>query len=132
MDKVYEGSLLNQFALAASDTEHSLFRERNPVDVNPFFVNDYVVHDKDLWRNCVDDQPLNLRAWVKQERLLATRNLHFGQHQLLWECAELQAAEAFPSGFPNEVAVTESQFRHLIKGQSTRGTHSLNVDGYET
>ncbi|KAK6836384.1 hypothetical protein PG987_006879 [Apiospora arundinis] len=33
MDKVYEGSLLNLFALAASDTEDSLFRKRDPMDV---------------------------------------------------------------------------------------------------
>ncbi|KAK8859717.1 heterokaryon incompatibility protein [Apiospora arundinis] len=133
MEKVYEGSLLNLFALAASDTEHSLFWKRDPRDVNPVAINDYMIYemDEDFWRNCVDERPLNLRAWVKQERLLATRNLHFGQEQLLWECAELQAAEAFPSGLPKWVKVPGPPLRHFLKAEPTRGTSSLDVDVYD-
>ncbi|KAK7993798.1 hypothetical protein PG989_007179 [Apiospora arundinis] len=124
MDKVYEGSLLNLFALAASDTEHSLFRKRDPMDVNPVVINDYMLHKKKFWLNRVEERPLNLRGWVKQERLLATRNLHFGQDQLLWECAELQAAEAFPSGLPTWGGYCPlHNFAHFLK----RNLHAVPI-----
>ncbi|KAF3015528.1 hypothetical protein E8E14_000633 [Neopestalotiopsis sp. 37M] len=38
------------------------------------------------------------RGWVFQERFLAPRVLHFGEQQMLWECATLDACEIYPSG----------------------------------
>lgn len=38
-------------------------------------------------------QPLMTRAWVFQERLLSPRFLHFGAHELIWECMELTSCE---------------------------------------
>ena len=37
--------------------------------------------------------PLLSRAWVLQERLLSSRVLYFGQHELFWECKEVAACE---------------------------------------
>lgn len=37
-------------------------------------------------RNDVRGSPLSKRGWTLQERLLATRILHFGEDELLWEC----------------------------------------------
>lgn len=45
--------------------------------------------------------PVNIRAWVVQERLLAPRVLHFGQTQVIWECRELSACELYPHGLPD-------------------------------
>lgn len=39
-------------------------------------------------------------AWVVQERLLAERVVHFGRHQIMWECREKEACEIFPNGLP--------------------------------
>lgn len=39
------------------------------------------------------DFPLLQRAWVLQERLLSPRVLHFGRHELMWECMEATACE---------------------------------------
>jgi hypothetical protein len=38
------------------------------------------------------DNPLRSRAWTLQERELSRRNIHFGKHQLLWECRKLKAS----------------------------------------
>jgi hypothetical protein len=40
-----------------------------------------------------NQQPLMTRAWVFQERLLSPRFLHFGAHELIWECMELTSCE---------------------------------------
>jgi hypothetical protein len=40
------------------------------------------------------------RGWVFQERYLPPRLLHFGKHQILWQCHELHASENFPQGMP--------------------------------
>ncbi|KAF2810766.1 HET-domain-containing protein [Mytilinidion resinicola] len=32
------------------------------------------------------DHPLTTRGWVLQERLLSPRVLHFGKHEMMWEC----------------------------------------------
>jgi len=37
--------------------------------------------------------PLLTRAWAFQERLLATRIVHFADHELVWECKETQRCE---------------------------------------
>lgn len=39
---------------------------------------------------------LRSRAWTLQERGLSRRNIHFGKHQLLWECRELKASAQLP------------------------------------
>jgi hypothetical protein len=40
-----------------------------------------------------DFNPLNSRAWAFQERLLATRIVHFADHEMIWECHEGQRCE---------------------------------------
>ncbi|KAL5317895.1 hypothetical protein ACEPPN_014995 [Leptodophora sp. 'Broadleaf-Isolate-01'] len=37
--------------------------------------------------------PLLTRAWAFQEKLLATRIVHFADHELVWECKETQRCE---------------------------------------
>lgn len=39
--------------------------------------------------------PLNQRAWVLQERLLAPRILHFGGQQIMWQCQTMTLAEGY-------------------------------------
>lgn len=45
------------------------------------------------WFEDVSESPLNRRAWVLQERLLAPRVLHFLPSQVSWECGETLAWE---------------------------------------
>ncbi|EEU37905.1 uncharacterized protein NECHADRAFT_88205 [Fusarium vanettenii 77-13-4] len=48
------------------------------------------------------DMPLNSRAWVIQEHLLAPRTIHFGD-SIVWECREMTAKQLFlrSSVFPS-------------------------------
>lgn len=56
------------------------------------FLSDYYIYAK-------VQQPLGLRAWTFQERVLAPRILSLGQGELFWDCLELQgASESFPQG----------------------------------
>ena len=38
-------------------------------------------------------EPLHQRGWALQERYLATRTLHFGSHQIFWNCQTLSQSE---------------------------------------
>lgn len=60
----------------------------------------YILRMADTWNEFVTSSPLNLRAWVCQERLLSPRVLHFTSHQLFWECGQLSASEDWPDGVP--------------------------------
>jgi hypothetical protein len=44
-------------------------------------------------RSSNEFNPLLTRAWAFQERLLATRIVHFADHELVWECKETQRCE---------------------------------------
>lgn len=59
-----------------------------------------LIYDEDLRENELEKAPLNQRAWVLQERLLAPRVLHFCESQLFWECHEREACEKFPDQLP--------------------------------
>ena len=54
------------------------------------------------------DAPVNTRAWVVQERLLAPRTLHFGRDQLFWECRTFEACESFPGGLPQSLQLEDT------------------------
>jgi hypothetical protein len=41
----------------------------------------------------VTSGPLNVRGWVLQERVLASRTVHFAQEQVYWECDQLTISE---------------------------------------
>lgn len=43
--------------------------------------------------NTTEINPLLERAWAFQERLLATRIVHFTEHELIWECKKSQRCE---------------------------------------
>ena len=47
------------------------------------------------------DQPLLRRGWVMQEKLLATRVIHFTGSDLIWECHTGAAAESYPIQVPD-------------------------------
>lgn len=109
MKDVYQNSLCNIASTGASNTEESMFVERDPLMVQPcmmttdwsvFASNKGIVVEQEFWEAGVSDAPLNRRGWVIQERLLAPRVLHFGKEQLFWECHEIDACETFPRGVP--------------------------------
>jgi hypothetical protein len=59
-----------------------------------------VVLDASFWDELVNEAPVNKRAWVLQERMMAPRVLHFCKDQIAWECPECDQAETRPLGIP--------------------------------
>jgi hypothetical protein len=115
MHKVYSNGYCNIAATGARDSSHGLFVERDIRRLQPSTidihwrsggVNSFEVVFWEMWKQEVADAPLNQRAWVVQERLLAPRVLHFGQQQLLYECCEFDACEQYPHGLPPALANT--------------------------
>ncbi|KAM0806286.1 heterokaryon incompatibility protein-domain-containing protein, partial [Usnea florida] len=120
MMKVYENSYCNISALAATNSEQGCFFKRPPWCISRTIVEtswdnelnaSYDIYPEYFWPVFVDAAPLNSRAWVFQERLLAPRILHYGRNQLFWECLELDACETYPDGLPCTDTVPHSNYR---------------------
>lgn len=114
MGKVYSNAFLNVAATLSSDGTESLFQDRPSDPIRPSKLSldidgtphNYYIMDGNIWRDEIDNAPLNSRGWVFQERFLARRILHFGPRQLGWECRELEALEIFPNGLPRGFTTT--------------------------
>ncbi|KAH7401041.1 heterokaryon incompatibility protein-domain-containing protein, partial [Phaeosphaeria sp. MPI-PUGE-AT-0046c] len=124
MKDIYRNAAFCIAATHAADSTAGLFHERDnravcPLDIdiswqNPRAMNGasmqefqmlptglYSVvceHLNEIW--LIDDAPLNQRAWVAQERYLATRVLHFTEEAVFWQCFASWSTEAFPDGLP--------------------------------
>lgn len=60
----------------------------------------FTVLSQDYFREALYRQPIGSRAWVMQERLLATRVLTVGHGELFWDCQKIpHASEFLPNGF---------------------------------
>jgi hypothetical protein len=103
---VYSGLFCDIAATACSNgTERIVSRHGTPkvplkVQIG---VDKYRGEEQMLWQDLVDDAPLCQRAWVCQERLLCSRNLHFGSNQLLWECDHHLLCETYPAEMPHQI-----------------------------
>ncbi|OAG14702.1 HET-domain-containing protein [Alternaria alternata] len=63
-------------------------------------TGEYTVVSGDYFREALHKQPIGSRAWVMQERLLATRVLSIGHGELFWDCQQVpHASESLPYGF---------------------------------
>lgn len=78
------------------------------------------------------ENPLTLRAWAFQERLLSKRILHFGQQELVWEChagVECECGHCGQTngwlGLPPQPSV-QKQFRDSVDLNEDRWTASLD------
>jgi heterokaryon incompatibility protein (HET) len=81
--------------------------------------------DVAFWDDLVEQAPVNRRAWVLQERVMAPRVLHFCINQIAWECSEFQDAEGHPEGLPILRArlgdiVDEGRLKSLTKTDGLR------------
>lgn len=116
MGKVYECSWVNISATGFKNGSAGLFIRRNPSLLRPVKFNLNIQDTsrkepsavskgryyclEDFWDAGVTAAPLMQRAWVFQERVLASRVLHIGECQMFWECRQLEASEIFPEGTP--------------------------------
>jgi hypothetical protein len=110
MGKIYSHAIINIAATGASDSNNHLNHTKsNDASVALFTwavepSREYIVVDDDLaWRESFMNKPLLKRGWVMQERLLATRVIHFTGPELLWECRTLAASESYPKQLPKSL-----------------------------
>jgi hypothetical protein len=103
MGSIYQGS---QITLAAANGDHAdagLFAVRNPHAWRPCPIYQEVLANgrscqiyAQLPRDDLYDTPLDTRAWVFQEEILARRTLKFTPKGLRWSCASFCMSEATP------------------------------------
>ncbi len=130
MGEVYRHAFLNiQAGRDAEALEMGLFRAPADRNVDPFTVGiarqvtksrvrgrpppspisingTFSIVEEDFARDELLGNPINRRGWVLQERLLSHRIIHFGAHQVFWECRQLLACETFPEGLPKTIPKT--------------------------
>ncbi len=114
MDKVYTHAFCNISATAAMDSSEGLFQWRDQkrkwvdtvtvktedLDVTAQPTVECTISDLEFWDEKVENAPVNKRAWVLQERLLAPRVIHWCKDQIAFECREMDRAECRPGDLP--------------------------------
>ena len=75
----------------------------------------YILIPKRFWDEQLDCAPLSHCGWFFSERWLAPRILHFSSDQLLWECCELNASEAYPHGIPATTCGITFEVHHELR-----------------
>lgn len=144
MDQVYSNAVLNIAATAAKDSRQGLFSKRHPLTVQLCKVDigwdhvkedpateysakenrgDYAIVCVSTWEDEVNRSPLVRRAWICQERLLSRRNLHYGNGQVFWECAQHGASELFPKGYKE---IYNSQTKQKIRSRKIELSDGLD------
>ncbi|KAF2014485.1 HET-domain-containing protein [Aaosphaeria arxii CBS 175.79] len=109
MGKTYSTGVINIGATGCADSNCSLFERDSSGSASVGLItwaiapaNKYVVVENSIcWLKDFLDQPLLRRAWVVQERLLATRMVHFTKSGLMWECRSLAATDTYPRKVPD-------------------------------
>lgn len=114
MGDIYRYCYCNIAATRSGDSNGGMFATREPRSVKPLKLALTIANNIDgdkhhgvyycwkdgVWRNLVENAPLNKRGWVLQERLLAPRVLHFSDY-IFWECKSVSACEITPTGKPD-------------------------------
>ncbi|KAF3006917.1 hypothetical protein E8E13_011222 [Curvularia kusanoi] len=113
MQDVYSFATFNIAATAAKDGNVGLFYQRHPRETEPFNVDVAWILDDTIDKsgrkfrnlkcsadqvvfNAIDESPLNLRAWVIQERFLSRRIIHYSRKEVIWECHKSFVSELDP------------------------------------
>jgi hypothetical protein len=140
MGQVYSNSYLNIAASASSDGQRGLFHRRDPLAaasciINPSWPNwerePLVCYDKVDTHSELHRSVLNERAWVLQERLLASRAVNFTEKQIWWTCRIITASESYPNGYPMEDDLNKWNLWNkgaLVHGDADRGKLCLVWD----
>lgn len=102
MATVYVGAVVTLSALGSPDSNGGFYL-RPPKEKTDFVYRHDITLGSQRYRVfvCEPDSPhisgpLMERAWTYQERELSPRILHFGRHNLIWECKQLTATTSLP------------------------------------
>lgn len=96
MGDVYQGSYLTIAAVSAVGNHESLFTKAHPLMLESYSPKHLLTFEETGREHWWDIQPPNQpaellysRAWVLQERLLASRTLEFTKGGIRWHCAQI-------------------------------------------
>ncbi|KAL8688973.1 MAG: hypothetical protein Q9218_005243 [Villophora microphyllina] len=102
MGAIYENSFCNIAASNAANGDEGLFTSRTLFDIRPCLVENedesygltcWIYEDEEQGRRVFEEGPLSRRAWVAQESIMSPRILHFGAHQMYWQCSVFATCE---------------------------------------
>lgn len=104
MGHIFRNAFTCFAATSARDSSGGLFFDRDPQSLRPLQVEahwstgqkNFLCEDREIWHNIIGSSVLTRRAWIVQERVFATRVIHFTNQQLFWECLTMEACEAYP------------------------------------
>jgi hypothetical protein len=118
MRSVYKNASLNIAASGAANSSVGLSFERNPLAFQPFRVNidsAIWVYPPDWPAHEIRTSPLNMRAWVLQERVLSKRIIHFTVAGVRWECMTDLASEVYSPGSIDDIRRMSSKSQNFKK-----------------
>lgn len=106
MASVYRNSYIMIAATKSADdstgcfSDESSFGKDNQITMTwpegenyQFYIREKIYHFGSISSQSISLFPLLTRGWVYQERLLASRVLHFGLKELLWDCNKMSTCE---------------------------------------
>lgn len=110
MPAIYENSYVTIAATASDSSTGGCFRkaeqrykaqelsiEDRSGTTHKIFVRHHLPHwmsaNPRYFGRHFEEFPIWNRGWIMQERLLAPRVIHFGRHELMWECTEAARCE---------------------------------------
>ncbi|MCJ1266197.1 hypothetical protein MMC22_006080 [Lobaria immixta] len=125
MGEIYKNSLVTIAATNAKESTAGFLRKRQ-AEVHCDLHHGHVklpvyIRPRVEWYGFAEIVgPLTRRAWVLQERLLASRILHFGGQQMMWQCRKSTLAE----GFCDTDSALEEQIPGKIESMLRSGFHA--------
>jgi hypothetical protein len=82
-------------------------------------------------RNMIAVLPTLSRGWIFQERILASRILHFGPEELFWECQNLSTCQCTAASDANDIARLALSSTSLCEG-ALQPKSALNIRSWAT
>lgn len=105
MSSIYGGAYIVISATRSAIGDDGIFHDRPaPIEVEHVLVRPRLSHSifTDPNASQFDENPLFSRGWCFQERLLASRVIHFSANELVWECNEDLQCECGSVKFSND------------------------------
>ncbi|RPD52936.1 HET-domain-containing protein [Lentinus tigrinus ALCF2SS1-7] len=93
MAAIYSGATVVLSAMDSESSTAGILKPEGRISSVRLDEKHTVQRNLPLFHQNVASSPLNRRGWCMQERLLGPAILHYGKHQLFWECRAYHAYE---------------------------------------